>query len=268
MQAITLACALLVITPLGLILAQLLKSGLASLSWDWFTNLSKPAQDAGGRLAAALMGTFVLLGLGSIIGVPAGVLGGICLAESGVSRWNGWLRFAADILNGVPSIVWGIVVCGLIVLPMKGYSALAGGVVLGLMMIPLVLRTTEEVLRLVPASYREAGLALGISHWRVTVQIVARTAFKGIITGVLLAIARLAGETAPLLFTAFGNRVWSRRLTDPIAALPLQIFQDASSPSADWHRRAWAGALLLFLVILIIKAAVRVLARGRIPRLP
>jgi phosphate transport system permease protein len=215
-------------------------------------------------MANAIVGTFVLLGLACVIGVPVGVLGGAYLAEFGSSRLNGWIRLSADILNGVPSIIWGIVVYALIVLPMKGFSALAGAVVLGLMMIPLIMRTTEEVLVLVPSSYREAGLALGIARWRVAVQIVMRTALKGITTGVLLAVARMAGETAPLLFTAFGNRFWSHHLTDPIAALPLQIFTYAISPYDDWHRQAWAGALLLLLLVTGINVIVRVLTRNRL----
>ena len=186
--------------------------------------------------------------MAALIGVPVGVLGGVFLSEYGGSRLNWWIRFAADILNGVPSITWGMVVYALVVVPMHGFSALAGGVVLGLMMIPLVMRTTEEVLQLVPGGYREAALALGIAKWRTIVQIVVRTALKGIVTGVLLALARVAGETAPLLFTAFGNLVWNHNLTEPIAAMPLQIFNYAISPYDDWHRQAWAGALVLLAV--------------------
>jgi len=214
-------------------------------------------------MANAIVGTFILLGLGSLLGVPVGVLGGVYLSEYGSSKLNGWIRFGADILNGGPSIILGIVVYALIVLPMKSFSALAGGTVLGLMMIPMLMRTTEEVLHLVPGSYREAGLALGLSRWRVVMQIIMRTAFKGITTGVLLAVARMAGETAPLLFTAFGNRFWSHQLTDPIAALALQIFNYAISPYDDWHRQAWPGALLLLLLVMTINVVVRVLTRER-----
>ena len=264
MQVLALACALLVVAPLGLILAHLLNWGFSSLNLAFFTHLPKPVGEAGGGMANAIVGTFALLGLGSVVGVPVGVLGGVYLAEYGFSQLNGWIRFSADILNGVPSIIWGIVVYAMIVLPMKGFSALAGATVLGFMMIPMVMRTTEEVLLLVPRSYREAGLALGISHWRVVVQIVMPTAMKGITTGVLLALARMAGETAPLLFTAFGNRFWSHQLTDPIAALPLQIFNYAISPYDDWHRQAWAGALLLLLLVGGINVVVRVLTRDRV----
>jgi phosphate transport system permease protein len=195
--------------------------------------------------------------------VPVGVLGGVYLSEYGTEKGNWWIRFGADVLNGVPSIVWGIVAYALVVVPMKGFSTYAGGVALGFMMIPLVMRTTEEVLLLVPNGYREAALALGVSRWQMIVQIVMKTAFKGIVTGVLLAGGRIAGETAPLLFTAFGNRFWTHHLKDPIAALPLQIFSYAISPYDDWHRQAWAGALVLILLVLTINIGVRVITRGR-----
>jgi phosphate transport system permease protein len=214
-------------------------------------------------MANAIVGTFVLLGLAALLGVPVGVLGGIYLAEYGSQKLNWWIRFGADVLNGVPSIIWGMVVYALLVMPMKRFSALAGGVVLGMMMIPLIMRTTEEVLLLVPTGYREAALALGIDRWRAVLQIIVRTATKGIITGVLLALARVSGETAPLLFTAFGNRFWNHSLTDPIAAVPLQIFTYAISPYDDWHRQAWAGALVLLLLIAIVNVGVRVLTRDR-----
>jgi phosphate transport system permease protein len=217
-------------------------------------------------MANAIVGTFILLGQAAVIGVPIGVLGGVFLSEYGSSRLNWGIRFTADVLNGVPSITWGMVVYALVVVPMKGFSALAGGIVLGLMMIPLVMRTTEEVLQLVPNGYREAALALGIAKWRTIVQIVMRTALKGIVTGVLLALARVAGETAPLLFTAFGNHFWTHHLTDPISAMPLQIFAYAISPYDDWHRQAWAGALVLLLLVLFVNAGVRVLTRDRFQR--
>src|SRR6266567_4128315 len=273
MQAITFACALLVIAPLGFVFYHLVKSGVGAVNWDFFTQLPKPVGETGGGMANAILGTFVLLGLAALIGVPVGVLGGVYLSEYGFSRLNWWIRFGADILNGVPSIIWGIVVNGLIVARMfsfhghvilnKGFSALSGGVVLGLIMIPLIMRTTEEVLLLVPNGYREAALALGVSQWRMIVQIVVRTALKGIVTGILLALARVAGETAPLLFTAFGNSFWSHHLSDPIAALPLQIFSYGISPYDDWHRQAWAGALVLLMMITAINVTVRVLTRDR-----
>jgi len=214
-------------------------------------------------MANAIVGTMELLAMAAVVGVPIGVMGGIYLAEYGSERANSWLRFSADVLNGVPSIVWGMVIWMLLVVPFKGFSAYAGGVALGLMMIPLVMRTTEEVLVLVPQSYREAALALGIARWKVITVIVVKTALKGIVTGVLIALARVAGETAPLLFTALGNNFWNRSLKEPIAALPLQIFSYAVSPYDDWHRQAWAGALVLMAMILSLNIIVRVISRGR-----
>lgn len=269
MQTLTCGCTLLVIAPLALIFYHLVKSGIGAVNWDFFTQLPKPVGESGGGMANAIVGTFELLGLAALMGVPVGVLGGIYLAEYGGARLNRWVRFGADVLNGVPSIIWGMVVYALVVVPMKGFSAWAGGIVLGMMMIPLIMRTTEEVLRLVPNGFREAALALGIAQWRTILQIVVRTALKGIVTGVLLALARVAGETAPLLFTAFGNRFWNQSLSDPIAALPLQIFNYAISPYEDWHRQAWAGALVLILLIGLINVTVRVLTRDRFgPKAP
>lgn len=263
MQTLTLVCAILVVTPLLLVFYHLAEEGFSSINWAFFTQLPKPVGESGGGMGNAIVGTFILLGQAAIIGVPVGVLGGVFLSEYGGTKLNWWLRFAADILNGVPSITWGIVVYALMVVPMHGFSALAGGVVLGMMMIPLVMRTTEEVLQLVPGGYREAAFALGISKWKTIVQIVLRTAMKGIVTGVLLALARVAGETAPLMFTALGNRLWAHNLTEPIAAMPLQIFEYARSPYDDWHRQAWAGALVLLLLVLFINAGVRFLTRDR-----
>jgi phosphate transport system permease protein len=267
MQAVTLMCAVLVVAPLVLVFYHLLKEGFSSVNWAFFTQLPKPVGEPGGGMANAIVGTFVLLGQAAVLGVPIGVLGGVFLSEYGSSRLNWWIRFTADVLNGVPSITWGIVVCGLLVVPhLPGFSALAGGVVLGMMMIPLVMRTTEEVLQLVPNGYREAALALGIAKWRAIVQIVMRTALKGIVTGILLALARVAGETAPLLFTALGNQYWAHRLTEPIAAMPLQIFIYAIGPYDDQHRQAWAGALVLLLLVLFVNAGVRFLTRDRFQR--
>jgi len=262
MQAAALACALVVITPLALVFYRLVQMGISSINWDFFTSLPKPEGETGGGVANAIVGTFILLGLAGLIGVPVGVLGGVYLSEYGSSKGNWTIRFAADVLNGVPSIIWGILVYAIIVVPMRGNSALAGGVALAIIMIPLVMRTTEEVLQLVPNGYREAALALGISHWRTTLQIVIPTALKGIVTGVLLALARVAGETAPLLFTAGGNMYWSRHLGDPISALPLQIFNYAISPYGDQIRQAWAGALILALLVTVINVGVRLLTRG------
>ena len=262
-QVLTLACAILVITPLVLVFYHLVRLGFSSLNWAFFTQLPRAEGEVGGGMANAIAGTFILLAQAALVGVPIGVLGGIYLSEYGSSQGNWWIRFAADILNGVPSIIWGIVVYALLVVPMHGFSALAGGGVLGLMMIPLVMRTTEEVLQLVPGGYREAALALGIAKWKTIVQIVVRTALKGIVTGVLLALARVAGETAPLLFTALGNQYWAHKLTEPIAAMPLQIFIYAIGPYDDQHRQAWAGALVLLLLILAVNIGVRFLTRDR-----
>ena len=257
-------CAALFVTaPLALVFYHLVTNGASSISWPFFTELPKPVGVIGGGMANAMVGSLELLGIAALIGIPVGVLGGVYLAEYGSTRGNWMLRFVADVLNGVPSITWGIVVYGLAVLPFKGFSGYAGGLALGLMMIPLIMRTTEEVILLVPNGYREAALALGIARWKTIVHIVMKTASKGIITGILLALARISGETAPLLFTAFGNRFWNHDLTQPIAALPLQIFTYAISPYEDWHRQAWAGALVLLVTVFVINLLVRLLTRGR-----
>jgi phosphate transport system permease protein len=265
-SAISFVSAVLVIAPLALIFFHLIRNGASSVNWAFFTELPKPVGVVGGGMANAIVGSFELLGLASLIGIPIGVLGGVYLAEYGTTRGNWALRFIADVLNGVPSITWGVVVYGIAVLPFKGFSAFAGALALGLMMIPLIMRTTEEVVLLVPNGYREAALALGIARWKTIVHIVMKTASKGIITGILLALARVAGETAPLLFTAFGNRFWNHDPTQPIAAVPLQIFSYAISPYEDWHRQAWAGALVLLTTIFLINVAVRVVTRDRTAR--
>ena len=256
-------CAGLVIAPLFLVIYFLLVQGWSSIDLNFFTQLPKPTGEMGGGMANAIVGTIELLAMAAVVGVPLGIFGGIYLAEYGSDRANDWLRFAADVLNGVPSIVWGMVVYLMLVVPFKTFSAYAGGVALGLMMVPLVMRTTEEVLILVPQSYREAALALGVARWKVIMVIVVRTALKGIATGVIVALARIAGETAPLLFTALGNNFWNHNLKEPIAALPLQIFAYAISPYDDWHRQAWAGALVLMGLILALNISVRVMSRDR-----
>jgi phosphate transport system permease protein len=255
-------CAVAVISPLFLVLYFLVSKGASALDWNFFTQLPKPTGELGGGMANAIVGTLMLLGMAAVVGVPIGVMGGVYLAEYGSDRANYWIRFAADVLNGIPSIVWGVVVWALLVVPFKTFSAYAGGAALGFMMIPLIMRTTEEVLVLVPQSYREAGLALGIARWKIITVIVIKTALKGIITGVLIATARIAGETAPLLFTALGNNFWNHSLSQPIAALPLQIYNYAISPYDDWHRQAWAGALVLMGMILTLNIIVRVISRG------
>jgi phosphate transport system permease protein len=255
--------AVLVITPLGLVFFHLVVNGATSVNWDFFTKLPAPVGAVGGGMVNAIVGSLELLALAGAIGIPIGVLGGVYLAEYGSARINSGLRFLADVLNGVPSITWGVVVYGMVVLRFKGFSTYAGGLALGLIMIPLILRTTEEVILLVPNGYREAALALGVSRWKTIVHIVMKTASRGIITGILLALARVGGETAPLLFTAFGNRFWNHSLSQPIAALPLQIFTYAISPYDDWHRQAWAGALVLVTGVFCVNILVRILTRGR-----
>jgi phosphate transport system permease protein len=263
MTALLCACAVLVMAPLFLIVYFLISRGASSLDLNFFTQLPKPTGEVGGGMANSIVGTFLLLFMAALVGVPIGVMGGVYLSEFGSETANNWIRFAADVLNGVPSIVWGMVAYLMLVVPFKGYSAYAGGVALGLMMIPLVMRTTEEVLVLVPQSYREAALALGIARWKVTTVIVVKTALRGIVTGVLVAMARVAGETAPLLFTALGNNFWAKNLSEPISALPLQIYSYAISPYDDWHRQAWAGALVLLGIILALNISVRFLSRDR-----
>ena len=245
-----LACAMIAIVPLISILAYVVSQGIGSINWEFFTHLPKPVGEDGGGMANAIVGTLVLVALSCVWAVPVGVFGGVYLAEYGDGKAASIIRFTADVLTGVPSIVIGLFAYVLLVLPMKSFSALSGALALGFMLIPTVLRTTEEMVRLVPMTLREAALALGISRFRATLNIVIATAKSGILTGILLSVARIAGETAPLLFTAFGNRVWSHDAFEPIAALPLQIFVYAISPFEDWHRQAWAGALVLITIVM------------------
>jgi phosphate transport system permease protein len=254
--------AFLVILPLVVILAFLLYQGWSALNLDFFTQLPKPVGEVGGGMANAIVGSLILIGLASCVGLPVGILGGLYLAESRDTRLPWVVRFLADVLNGVPSIVIGIFAYTILVLPLRRFSAVAGGIALGVIMIPIVLRTTEEIVRLVPSSLREAGLALGVPQWKVVLRVVLPTARGGVITGAMVAIARIAGETAPLLFTAFGNRFWHQGLDQPIAALPLQIFSYAIAPYEDWHRQAWAGALVLITLVLIVSLLARLTTRG------
>jgi phosphate transport system permease protein len=262
---------LLVIAPLITIFVYLLYKGASSVNLDFFTQIPKPEGESGGGMANAILGSAILLGLASSIGVPIGIGGGIFLAEFGRgTRLANAIRFTADVLNGVPSIVMGVAVYGLIVkthspfLPFSGhFSAFSGGAALGIMMIPTVCRTTEEMLLMVPNAVREAALGLGVPNWRSVLSITLKTASPGIITGCMLAFARVAGETAPLIFTALGNSFWSASLDRPIAALPLQIYVYALSPYDDQHRLAWAGALVLIVLIVAAVALVRyVTSRG------
>jgi phosphate transport system permease protein len=263
MDGVTFLAAMLSILPLLLVLGFLVYQGASSLSLELFTELPRPVGEPGGGFANAIVGTLIMMGLASCVGLPLGILGGIYVAESRDPRVPWVVRFVADVLNGVPSIVFGIFAYTILVHPMRRFSALAGGFALGLIMVPIVLRTTEEMVRLVPRSVHEAGLGLGLHEWTVMLRIVVPAARAGIITGVMVAIARVAGETAPLLFTALGNRFWHQGLDQPIATLPLQIYAYAISPFDDWHRQAWAGALVLIGLVLLISLAARLTAPRR-----
>jgi phosphate transport system permease protein len=262
-SVLTFLSALVVVCPLLLIFAFLLIKGSSALNLDFFTHLPKPVGEPGGGVANAIVGSLIMIGIAVCVGLPVGIAGGVYLAESRDRRLPWVVRFIADVLNGVPSIVVGIFVYTLVVLPMRRFSALAGGLALGFILIPIVLRTTEEMVRLVPNALREAGLGLGIQRWRVSMRIVLPAARAGILTGVMVAVARIAGETAPLLFTALGNRFWHQGLDQPIAALPLQIYAYAIAPYDDWHRQAWAGALVLITLVFLASLAARVATRGR-----
>jgi phosphate transport system permease protein len=253
---------LLVLLPLGAIFAYLVYKGFGSINWAFLTQTPKPVGEAGGGMANAIAGSAYILLIASSLGVPIGIGAGIYLSEYGRNRFGDLIRFTADVLNGVPSIIVGIVAYGLVVLSQGHFSALAGGVALAIMMIPTITRTTEEMLLLVPHAVREAAYGLGVSRWRTTLSITLRTATSGVITGVMLAFARVAGETAPLLFTAFGNQYWNWKMNQPTAALSLQIFTYAISPFDEWHRQAWAGALILIILIVVSVSAVRI-AAGR-----
>ena len=263
-QGVMVGCTVAVLIPLVLIFAYLLLKGVGSLNLAFFTSLPKPVGESGGGMANAIVGTMILIALASAVGLPIGVATGVYLAEYGYSRVGWIVRFCADVLNGVPSIVIGIYAYTLIVLPMKGFSAYAGGCALAVIMLPIVARTTEEMLKLVPNSLREGALALGVPAWRATLLVVIRTARAGIVTGIMLSVARIAGETAPLLFTAFGSQYWHQGLGQPISSLPVQIYTYAISPFDDWHRQAWAGALVLLSLIFVTSLSVRLLTRGQV----
>jgi phosphate transport system permease protein len=264
MSGLTALAALLVIAPLLLILGFLVYRGISAINIDFFIHLPKPVGEAGGGVANAIVGSLIMLGLAVGVGLPIGILGGVYLAESRDRRLPWFVRFICDVLNGIPSIVFGIFAYTVIVLPMRRFSALAGGFALGVIMLPIVVRTTEEMVRLVPNSLREAGLGLGLPRWKVTMRVVLPTARAGIITGAMVAVARIAGETAPLLFTALGNRFWHQGLDQPIAALPLQIYAYAIAPYDDWHRQAWAAALVLITMVFVASLAARLATRRRV----
>lgn len=263
MYGLSIASVLLALVPLTLIFYHTISLGMEALNADFFTQLPKPVGEPGGGLANAIMGTLILVGLGSVIGLPVGILTGVYLSEYGNNPFGTVVRFMTDVLNGVPSIVTGVVAYTIVVLPMKHFSAYAGGFALGILMIPIVTRTTEEMLRTVPNSYREAALALGIPQWKTTLRIIMPTALGGIVTGIMLAVARAAGETAPLLFTALNNRFWHTTLDQPIASLTVFIYNYGVSPFEDWIAQAWAGALVLMVMVLIFSLAVRIATRRR-----
>ena len=263
MHGLMYVAAALATLPLLAILVYLITKGASSIGLNFFTKMPHGVGEPGGGMANAITGTLILLGVACAVGLPVGLGAGLYLAERRAGLMPTMVRFLADVLNGLPSIVMGIVAWELLVKPARHFSALAGGLALAAMMVPMVTRTTEEMVRLVPIALREAALALGYSRWRTSLSIVLRTALGGIVTGALVAVARIAGETAPLLFTAFGNNFWSTSLTQPIAALPLEIFNYAISPYDEWHRLAWAGALVLVAVVFVISLAARFATRGR-----
>ncbi len=268
MLTMTGVCALVSVSVLFFILGYLVYHGGTSISWNFFTRLPVPVGETGGGMANAILGSAKLLLLATLFGVPIGFLGAIYLAEFSGGTTAFVVRYAADLLNGVPSIVIGIFAYAIVVLPFKHFSTLSGGFALGLMMIPITLRSTEEFLRSVPNALREAAMALGASRWKTIATVIVPAAYRGILTAVLLAFARVAGETAPLLFTAFGNQFWSQGWNQPTASLPTMIYAYALSPYDDWHRQAWAGGLVLLALILIINIVARaILSRGiAVPR--
>ena len=266
MTGLCIMAVLVALVPVALILFFVIQQGLGSLNWAFFTDTPQPVGEPGGGMANSIVGSLILISLGALFAVPIGLMSGIYIVESGGNRLATAARFAADTLNGVPSIVIGLFAYVLVVLPFKHFSALAGGVALGVMMIPIVTRTTEELLRLVPMALREGALALGATRGRTVFTVVLPAALPGIITGIVLALARIAGETAPLLFTAFNNRFLSTDLTQPMSSLTVQVFSYATGPNEDWHRQAWAGALVLVTLVLICSILAR-LATRRLERM-
>jgi len=256
--------ALIALVPLISVLYYVTVRGIGGINLEFFTELPKPVGERGGGMGNALVGTLKLVFLACVFGIPPGVLAGIYLAEFGESRFGRLVRFSADVMSGVPSITVGIFVYSLVVLRAKHFSAFAGGVALGVLMLPTVTRTNEELLKLVPESLREAALGLGVPKWRATLRVMLRTAAPGIATGVMLAVARVAGETAPLLFTAFSNPFWSSGLNEPTASLPMNIYNYAVSPYEEWHRQAWAAALVLLILVLLLNISARLLVRNRV----
>ena len=259
MLSLTGACTLLTVSILFLILGYLVWNGASSLDWNFFTKLPLSPGELGGGMANAILGSAQIIFLAAIIGVPIGVIAGIYLAEFGGTTFPFLVRYTADLLNGVPSIVIGIFAWGVLVVPLKRFSGMAGGVALAMMLIPITVRTTEQFLRAVPQSLREAALALGASKWKMVVSVVVPAAGTGILTGIILGVARIAGETAPLLFTALNNQFWSAGWSEPTASLPVMIYTHAISPYEDWHRQAWAAGLVLLLLVLAANIAARLI---------
>jgi phosphate transport system permease protein len=267
MLSLTGLCALVAVSVLFFILGYLVSHGGSDVNWDFFTKLPKPVGETGGGMANAIVGSGKLLFLAALFGIPVGLLGGVYLAEFGGHAVPFVVRYTADLLNGVPSIVIGIFAYALVVMPVHHFSTLAGGFALGVMMIPIVLRSTEEFLHAVPRSMREGAMALGASKWRTISSVVLPAASRGILTAALLALARVAGETAPLLFTAFGNRFWSPGWGQPISSLPVMIYTYAVGPYEDWHQQAWAAGLVLLGLVLVTNIVVRtLLSRGASPQ--
>lgn len=263
MLSLSAGAALVTLIPLGLILYHLMAKGFGEFDIDFFLHTPVPVGETGGGIANAIVGSLLLIGIASLIGLPVGISGGIYLSEYAGERSANIVRFMTDILNGAPSIVIGLFIYTLVVNPMNHFSALAGGIALGIMMIPTLVRTTEESLKLIPNSLREAAYALGIPYSRALWSVILKTAKNGIVTGILLSIARITGETAPLLFTALGNQYWSTSLKEPISALPLQIFTYAISPFEDWQNKAWAAALTLIAMVFLLNIGARILVRDR-----
>jgi phosphate transport system permease protein len=263
MTVLCAVCLLIAVIPLGSLLWLVVSRGASSLNWAFFTERPASVGESGGGVANAILGTLYIVGISCVMGVPLGVGAGVFLAEKGDGKFGDFVRFTAEVLSGVPSIVVGLVAYGLVVLPMRRFSALAGGVALAVLMIPTLARNTEELVRLVPHSLREASLALGVPAWRTALRVVVRTALGGIVTGILLAVARAAGETAPLLFTALNNQFWNFRADQPTASLTVQIYNYAVSPYEDWHRKAWGAALVLLLLVGLLSLLARLLSRSR-----
>jgi phosphate transport system permease protein len=262
--ALCILALLLALVPLVSVLWLVISHGISGLSLSFFTALPSPVGESGGGIGNAILGTFYIVGLACVIGLPFGIGAGVFLAERGDGPFGRSVRFIAEVLSGVPSIVIGVVAYGLVVVPMKRFSALAGGVALAILMMPSLARTTEELVRLVPGTLREASLALGIPQWKTSLRVVLKTAMGGILTGVLLAVSRAAGETAPLLFTSLNNQYWNARPDQPTASLTVQIFNYAISPYEDWHQKAWAAALVLLMMVGLLNFGSRMLARSRL----